>query len=96
MNTQNGIWHFNVVEKGGIGGSYSLVWDDFNKPSYMVSSRFLTECADMLVKPKIYEERCWVLDIFINEYGVAEAIFILAINDVVYRYCVGLRALYLP
>ena len=35
-----------------------------------------------------------MLEQFIEQYGVADAIFILAINDVLYRYCVGWSAPY--
>ena len=35
-----------------------------------------------------------MLEQFIEQYGVAEAIFILAINDVLYRYSVGWSAPY--
>lgn len=94
VDTHYGIWRFNVVEKGGIGGSYPLLWEDFSKPSHVVSSECVTERDEMPIEPALYEERCWVLEQFIEQYGVAEAIFILAINDVLYRYCVGWSAPY--
>ena len=94
VDTHYGIWQFNVVEKGGIGGSYPLLWEDFSKPSHVVSSDCVTERDEMPIEPSLYEERCWVLEQFIDQYGVAEAIFILAINDVLYRYCVGWSAPY--
>ena len=40
VESHSGIWHFNVVEKGGIGQTYPLLWDDFSKPSHMVSCDF--------------------------------------------------------
>ena len=94
VDTHYGIWRFNIVEKGGIGGSYPLLWEDFSKPSHVVSSECVTERDEMPIEPSLYEERCWVLEQFIDQYGVAEAIFILAINDVLYRYCVGWSAPY--
>ena len=94
VDTHYGIWRFNIVEKGGIGGSYPLLWEDFSKPSHVVSSECVTERDEMPVEPSLYEERCWVLEQFIEQYGVADAIFILAINDVLYRYCVGWSAPY--
>ena len=94
VDTHYGIWQFNVVEKGGIGGSYPLLWEDFSKPSHVVSSECVTERDEMPIEPSLYEERCWVLEQFIEQYGVADAIFILAINDVLYRYCVGWSAPY--
>ena len=94
IDTHYGIWRFNIVEKGGIGGSYPLLWEDFSKPSHVVSSECVTERDEMPIEPSLYEERCWVLEQFIDQYGVAEAIFILAINDVLYRYCVGWSAPY--
>ena len=42
----------------------------------------------------IYEERCTMLDRLIGSFGVSNAIFILAINDVLYRYGVGWSAPY--
>lgn len=94
VDTHYGIWRFNIVEKGGIGGSYPLLWEDFSKPSHVVSSECVTERDEMAIEPSLYEERCWVLEQFIEQYGVADAIFILAINDVLYRYCVGWSAPY--
>lgn len=94
VDTHYGIWRFNIVEKGGIGGSYPLLWGDFSKPSHVVSSECVTERDEMPIEPSLYEERCWVLEQFIEQYGVADAIFILAINDVLYRYCVGWSAPY--
>lgn len=94
VDTHYGIWRFNIVEKGGIGGSYPLLWEDFSKPSHVVSSECVTERDEMPIEPALYEERCWVLEQFIEQYGVADAIFILAINDVLYRYCVGWSAPY--
>ncbi|MDA5133209.1 hypothetical protein [Psychrobacter sp. ANT_H3] len=94
VNTHYGIWRFNVVKKGGIGGSYPLLLQDFSKPSNVVSSDCVTERDEMPIEPLLYEERCSMLEQFIEQYGVAEAIFILAINDVLYRYCVGWSAPY--
>ena len=94
VDTHYGIWRFNIVEKGGIGGSYPLLWEDFSKPSHVVSSECVTERDEMPIEPSLYEERCWVLEQFIEQYGVADAIFLLAINDVLYRYCVGWSAPY--
>ena len=94
VDTHYGIWRFNVVEKGGIGGSYPLLWDDFSKPSHVVSSECVTERDEMPIEPLLYDERCSMLEQFITRYGVADAIFILAINDVLYRYCVGWSAPY--
>lgn len=94
VDTHYGIWRFNIVEKGGIGGSYPLLWEDFSKPSHVVSSDCVTERDEMPIEPSLYEERCWVLEQFIEQYDVADAIFILAINDVLYRYCVGWSAPY--
>ena len=94
VNTHYGIWRFNAVKKGGIGGSYPLLLQDFSKPSNVVSSDCVTERDEMPIEPLLYEERCSVLEQFIEQYGVADAIFILAINDVLYRYCVGWSAPY--
>ena len=94
IDTHYGIWRFNIVEKGGIGGFYPLLWEDFSKPSHVVSNDCVTERDEMPIEPLLYEERCWVLEQFIDQYGVADAIFILAINDVLYRYCVGWSAPY--
>ena len=94
FESHSGIWHFNVVKKGGIGQAYPLLWDDFSKPSHMVSCDFLTERTDMPIEPSVYEERCWVFDRLIESLGVADAIFVLAINDVLYRYGIGWNAPY--
>lgn len=94
VNTHYGIWQFNVVKKGGIGGSYPLLLQDFSKPSNVVGADCLTERDEMPIEPLLYDERCSMLEQFIEQYGVAEAIFILAINDVLYRYCVGWSAPY--
>ena len=94
VDTHYGIWRFNVVEKGGLGGSYPLLWEDFSKPSHVVSSEYLTERDEMPIEPGLYEERCSMLEQFIDQYGVVEAIFIVAVNDVLYRYCVGWSAPY--
>ena len=94
VDTHYGIWQFNVVEKGGISGSYPLLWDDFSKPSHVVSSECVTERDEMPIEPSLYDERCSVLEQFIDQYGVTDAIFILAINDVLYRYSVGWSAPY--
>ena len=94
IDTHYGIWRFNVVEKGGIGGSYPLLWEDFSKPSHVVSSEYVTERNEMPIEPLLYDERCSMLEQFITRYGVADAIFILAINDVLYRYSVGWSAPY--
>ena len=94
VDTHYGIWRFNVVEKGGIGGSYPLLWDDFSRPSHVVSGECTTERDEMPIEPSLYDERCSVLEQFIDQYGVTDAIFILAINDVLYRYSVGWSAPY--
>ena len=94
VNTHYGIWQFNVVKKGGIGGSYPLLLQDFSKPSNVVGADCLTERDEMPIEPLLYDERCSMLEQFIEQYGVADAIFILAINDVLYRYCVGWSAPY--
>ena len=94
VNMHYGIWGFNVVKKGGIGGSYPLLLQDFSKPSNVVGADCVTERDEMPIEPLLYEERCSMLEQFIEQYGVAEAIFILAINDVLYRYCVGWSAPY--
>jgi len=94
VNTHYSIWRFNVVKKGGIGGSYPLLLQNFSKPSNVVSSDCVTERDEMPIEPLLYEERCSVLEQFIEQYGVADAIFILAINDVLYHYCVGWSAPY--
>ncbi|WP_352337840.1 hypothetical protein [Psychrobacter sp. 16-MNA-CIBAN-0192] len=93
-NTHYGIWRFNVVEKGGIGGNYPLLWNDFSKPSHMVSCDYSSERGEIPIEPLVYEERCWVLDSLTESLGVADAIFVLTINDVLYRYCVGWSAPY--
>ena len=93
-NSDYAVWHFNVVEKGGIGQSYPLLWNDFSKPSHMVSCDCMSERGEMPIEPLVYEERCWVLDRLTESLGVADAIFVLAINDVLYRYCVGWSAPY--
>lgn len=93
-DTHYAIWRFNVVEKGGIGQTYPLLWDDFSKPSHMVSCDCVSERGDMPIEPSVYEERCWVFDRLIESVGVADALFVLAINDVLYRYCVGWSAPY--
>ena len=54
----------------------------------------MTERDELPIEPLLYDERCSVLEQFIEQYGVADAIFILAINDVLYRYCVGWSAPY--
>lgn len=88
------MWLFNVVEKGGVGEAYPLLWDNFGKPTHMVSCQCLTERADMPIEPSVYEERCWVFDRLIESLGIADALFVLAINDILYRYCVGWSAPY--
>ncbi|MCG3858695.1 hypothetical protein [Psychrobacter sp. Ps2] len=93
-DTHYAIWQFNVVEKGGIRGTYPLVWDDFSKPSHMVNCDCLFDQADMPIEVSIYEERCAMLDRLIGSFGISNAIFILAINDVLYRYGVGWSAPY--
>lgn len=94
LDTHYGVWRFNVVEKGVVSQNYPLLWNDFSKPSHMVSCDFSSERADMPIEPSVYEERCWVLDRLTESLGVADAIFVLAINDVLYRYCVGWSAPY--
>ena len=92
--THYAIWRFNVVEKGGIGGSYPLLWEDFSKPSHIVSADCLFEKSEMPIEASVYEERCALFERLIGVFGVANAIFVLAINDVLYRYCVGWSAPY--
>lgn len=94
IDTHYGIWRFNVVEKGGISGPYPLLWEDFSKPSNVVSSECVTKADEMPLEPLLYDERCSLLEQCIEQYGVADAIFILAINDVLYRYSVGWSAPY--
>ncbi|WP_201624563.1 hypothetical protein [Psychrobacter immobilis] len=94
VNTHYGIWQFNVVKKGGISSSYPLLLQDFSKPSNVVGADCLTERDELPIEPLLYDERCSMLEQFIEQYGVADAIFILAINDVLYRYCVGWSAPY--
>lgn len=94
VNTHYGIWRFNVVKKGGISSSYPLLLQDFSKPSNVVGADCLTERDELPIEPLLYDERCSVFEQFIEQYGVADAIFILAINDVLYRYCVGWSAPY--
>jgi len=94
LDTHYAIWQFNVVEKGGVSGAYSLLWEDFSKPSHMVSCDCLCEQFDMPIEVSIYEERCAMLERLIGSFGVSNAIFILAINDVLYRYSVGWSAPY--
>ena len=91
-DTHYAIWQFNIVEKGGIRGTYPLLWDDFSQPSHMVSCDCLSERADIPIEASIYEERCAMLDRLIGSFGISNAIFILAINDVLYRYGVGWSA----
>lgn len=93
-DTHYGIWRFNVIEKGGVNTPYPLLWDDFSKPSHMVSCECSSEREDMPIEPSVYEERCWVLDRLIESLGVAEGVFVLGVNDVLYRYCVGWSAPY--
>ena len=93
-DTHYAIWQFNVVEKGGIRGTYPLLWEGFSKPSHMVNCDCLFDQADMPIEVSIYEERCAMLDRLIGSFGVSNAIFILAINDVLYRYGVGWSAPY--
>jgi len=93
-NTHYAIWQFNVVEKGGSRGTYPLLWDDFSKPSHMVSCDCLSEQFEMPIEASIYEERCAMLDRLIGSFGISNAIFILAINDVLHRYGVGWSAPY--
>ncbi|KAA0926900.1 hypothetical protein FQ082_07100 [Psychrobacter sp. ANT_H56B] len=93
-NSDYAVWHFNVVEKGGIGGNYPLLWNDFSKPSHMVSCDCMSDRGEIPIEPLLYEERCWVLDSLTESLGVADALFVLAINDVLYRYCVGWSAPY--
>lgn len=94
LDTHYAIWRFNVVEKGVISGTYPLLWEDFSKPSHMVSADCLFERADMPIEVNVYEERCEVLESLIGLYGVSNAIFVLTINDVLYRYCGGWSAPY--
>ena len=74
--------------------TYPLLWGDFSKPSHMVSCDCVFERGEIPIEPSVYEERCWVLDNLTQSLGVADAIFVLAINDVLYRYCVGWSAPY--
>ena len=94
VDTHYAIWRFNIVEKGGIRGAYPLLWDDFSKPSHMVSCDCLYERVDMPIEASLYEERCMMLERLIGSFGVSNAIFVLAINDVLYRHCVGWSAPY--
>ena len=94
VDTHYGIWRLNSVEKGGIGQTYPLLWDDFSKPSHMVSCDCVSERGDMPIEPSVYEERCWVLDKLTESFEVVDALFVLAINDVLYRYCIGWSAPY--
>lgn len=94
LDTHYAIWRFNVVEKGGIGGSYPLLWEDFSKPSHVVGASCLSERVDMPIEVSVYAERCAMLERFIDVFGVSDAIFVLAINDVLYRYGVGWSAPY--
>ena len=94
VDTHYGIWRFNVVGKGGINGPYPLLWEDFRKPSNVVSSECVTKPDEMPLEPLLYDERYSLLEQCIEQYGVADAIFILAINDVLYRYSVGWSAPY--
>ncbi|MDX2373082.1 hypothetical protein NJD71_02935 [Psychrobacter sp. PP-21] len=93
-DTHYAIWQFNVVEKGGIRETYPLLWEDFSKPSHIASCDCLFERVDMPIEVSIYEERCVMLERLIGSFGVSNAIFILAINDVLYRYGVGWNAPY--
>ncbi|MGP9519315.1 MULTISPECIES: hypothetical protein [unclassified Psychrobacter] len=94
LDTHYAIWQFNVVEKGEIHGTYPLLWDDFSKPSHMVSCDCLFERADMPIEVSVYEERCAMLERLIGLFGTSNAIFVLAINDVLYRYGIGWSAPY--
>lgn len=94
LNTHYGIWRFNVVEKGGVSKPYPLLWDNFSKPTHMVKSEYLFEPDNMPIVPTVYEERCLVLEELIRSLGIPNAISVLAINDVLYRYCVGWSAPY--
>lgn len=89
-----GIWHFSMVEKAGIGKGHPLLWNDLSAPIHMVQSECVSKQGEMPIEPSVYEERCWVLDCLIESLGVANALFVLAINDVLYRYCVGWSAPY--
>lgn len=93
-DTHYAIWQFNVVEKGGIRGTYSLLGEDFGRPSHIVSCDCLFERADMPIEVSVYEERCAMLERLIGSFGIANAIFVLAINDVLYRYGIGWSAPY--
>lgn len=91
---QKGIWKFNAVEKGGFGQSYVLLWDDYTVPSHMVSASCIIEEADQPLDPFCYRQRCEVLDGLVGHYGTINALYILAINDVLFRYRVGWSAPY--
>ena len=66
----------------------------FSKPSHIVSADCLFEKSEMPIEASVYEERCALFERLIGVFGVANAIFVLAINDVLYRYCVGWSAPY--
>lgn len=95
IDSHYAIWRFNVLEKDGIGDSYPLLWDDFSKPEQLVSCEYSSKHGEMPIEPSIYELRCWLLEQLIEQFGESEAIFIVAINDVLYRYCIGWSAPYI-
>lgn len=92
--TPYGIWCFNVVEKGGIAKPYPLLWDNFSKPTHMVKCECVFELNNIPIEPTIYEARCRLLTTLIDDLGKTNALFVLAINDVLYRYRVGWSAPY--
>lgn len=94
IDSHYAIWRFNVLEKGGIGERYPLLWDDFSKPTHMLSCEAVSERGEMPLEPSLYNERCSVFDSLMASLGVAEALLVLAINDVLYRYCIGWSAPY--
>jgi|26BtaG_2_1085354.scaffolds.fasta_scaffold00352_14 hypothetical protein len=94
INTHHGIWRFNIIEKGGINKPYPLLWNDFSKPTHMFGCDCLFEGSDIPIEPTVYEERSTLLDSLIESLGTSNALFILAINDVLYRYRIGWSAPY--
>ncbi len=94
VDSHYALWCFNGLEKDGIGASYPLLWDDFSKPSPMVNCEAVSERGEMPIEPSLYNERCSVFDSLMASLGVADALLVLAINDVLYRYCIGWSAPY--
>lgn len=86
-------WRFNLVEKGAISRPYPMLWSDFSQPTGAPSTA-LNKFADMPIEPSVYVERCQVLEQLIQNYGANNAQLVIAINDVLYRYCMGWSAPY--